>query len=371
MLEKDIARIIALRHELHRYPELSNHEQHTKERLMAFFKEHTHLTLSDRGAWFYAFCPGTCPEKAPIAFRADMDALPMEESIALPHGSTVPGVAHKCGHDGHSAALAGLGLLLEQCPPPQDTYLIFQHAEEIGAGGEECSRLLKEKSVGQVFACHNWSGFPKGSVVLRSGTSMYASEGITLHFMGIPAHASRPEDGVNPAHAVSELTLKLLSHAGTPDPFTGALATVVQIDIGSKNFGMSASAGSLSCTLRAKTTEVLRELSNWLLEEAGSLAAQYGLTVSFSEQDVFPAVVSDAGCCARVKQAAKALGCPVQYLTEGIRSSEDFGWYTEAIPGAMFFYGNGENYPQIHTREYDFPDDALSCIAALFYAICS
>lgn len=367
---EETASIIALRHTLHANPELSLQEAGTKERLMLFLREHTRLTLTDCGAWFYAFCPGSQGSGTPIAFRADMDALPMEESIYLPYGSTIPGVAHKCGHDGHSAALCGLALLLDRCPPPQDTYLVFQHAEEIGAGGEACSTLLQEKGIRQVFACHNWSGYPKGTVVLCSGTAMFASEGLTVDFTGIPAHASRPEDGVNPARAIAELTLKLLDRAGTPDPETGALGTIVQLEAGSKNFGMSASSGSLSCTLRAKTTALLTTLRDQVLEDAAALAAQYGLVMSHTEQDVFPAVVCHDAACHAVERAANTLGYPVQYLNEGIRTSEDFGWYTATIPGAMFFYGNGKDYPQIHTREYDFPDDSLKEIACLFYTIC-
>lgn len=370
LTQEEIAAIMELRHSLHAHPELSLQESGTKKLLMQFLQEHTGLSLTDRGAWFYAFCPGSQRNAAPIAFRADMDALPMDESIALPYASTVPGVAHKCGHDGHSAALCGLAMLLDHCPPTQDTYLIFQHAEEIGAGGEACSALLQEKGMERVFACHNWSGYPKGTVVLCNGTAMFASEGLTISFTGIPAHASRPEDGINPARAIAELTLKLLDRASAPDPETGTLGTVVQLEAGSKNFGMSASRGSFSCTLRAKTTVLLRTLRDSLLADAAALATQYGLTMAYTEQDVFPAVVCHEDACKAVERAAKALGYPVRHLCEGVRTSEDFGWYTAAIPGAIFFFGNGEDYPQIHTREYDFPDDSLAAIAGLFYAIC-
>ena len=91
---------VALRHQLHAHPELSNQEQGTKARLMDFLRENTsRLEIVDRGAWFYAVCPGR-PEGRRIAFRADMDALPIDETISLPYGSQTPGVSHKCGGNG-------------------------------------------------------------------------------------------------------------------------------------------------------------------------------------------------------------------------------------------------------------------------------
>ena len=91
---------VALRHALHRHPERSNHETWTKAYLIDFLHKHTSLEIVDRGAWFYAKY-FAAPGAHKIAFRADFDALPIDETISLPYGSEIPGVSHKCGHDGH------------------------------------------------------------------------------------------------------------------------------------------------------------------------------------------------------------------------------------------------------------------------------
>ena len=100
---------IELRHQLHMHPELSNQEFWTKAYLMDFLRQHTKLEVVDRGAWFYAVHRGA-PGGKKLGFRADFDALPIHETIDLPYGSTIAGVSHKCGHDGHSAALAAFAM---------------------------------------------------------------------------------------------------------------------------------------------------------------------------------------------------------------------------------------------------------------------
>ena len=140
MDEENLRKITELRHELHSMPELSMHETKTKARLMQFIRENTDFTMHDAGHWFW--CRKDPEEETgmtPIAFRADMDALPIDEKIELPYASRTPGVSHKCGHDGHSSVLAGLALELTGVKLKRPVVLIFQHAEEIGAGGEECA----------------------------------------------------------------------------------------------------------------------------------------------------------------------------------------------------------------------------------------
>lgn len=192
---------VQLRHALHAHPELSGREFWTRQTLMDFLRAHTRLEVVDRGSWFYARRRGRGEGK--VAFRADFDALPMEETLQIPHRSCCPGAAHKCGHDGHSAALALLGLILDEEGAARDTYLIFQPAEEIGGGGEACAAFLREEGIGEVYAFHNMPGYPLGAVALRSGTMNCASKGMILRFTGVPTHASTPELGRNPAYAVA------------------------------------------------------------------------------------------------------------------------------------------------------------------------
>lgn len=369
MREEYLNEIIDLRHELHAYPELSGEERRTKETLMAFLRDRTSLKIEDRGKWFYAYyCCGR-PEAEAVAFRADFDALPIAEESAFDYVSQNPGVSHKCGHDGHSAALCGMALELEESGAEKDVYLIFQHGEEIGAGGEECAGLLAEKHIAQVYAFHNTSGYPEGSIVMRAGVTQCASKGLIVRFRGKVAHASRPESGKNPAKAASRLVLRISEEEQEPGYGGLVMATVVQMAVGSKNFGIAAFEGEVSMTLRAHYEHDMKLLEDDIRGYAGKLAREEGLEVSFEESDVFPETVNDAEAVRRVKAAAERLGFPVFHLDEPLRASEDFGYYLKQCPGMIFYIGNGEKYPQIHTAGFDFNDRILDTAVEMFKAI--
>ncbi|MBQ6920049.1 MAG: amidohydrolase [Synergistaceae bacterium] len=361
MNDENLHKIIALRHELHEHPELSGHESETKRRLMNFLEANTRLAVVDCGQWFYAsrYVEGT---KA-IAFRADMDALPMDESLSLPYASQNPGVSHKCGHDGHSAALCGLGLELSQFDIKRSVYLIFQHAEEIGLGARECSGFLRERSVREIYAFHNWSGWPEKSVIVKKGVCHYASAGITLSFEGKASHASEPEKGNNPAYVIAKLISELEAMKNK------VLCTIVNVKVGGKNFGISPSTGEISLTVRAEREPDMRTAYNRIILRAEELARSNSMTLAKKASDYFTDTSSDPHCVERVRTAAKSLGLDVIDMAEPIRASEDFGRYTKQVDGAIFYIGNGENYPAVHTSSYDFNDNILGTAVDMFTEI--
>lgn len=388
MDRENLEKIKRLRHELHAHPELSMEERETKKRLMEFLRENTKLFIEDRGHYFYAYANGKNEELEPIAFRADMDALPMEEKAGLPYGSKNPGVCHKCGHDGHCAALCGLALEADRLGTDRPVYFIFQHGEEIGGGGEECAGLIREKGIRRVFAFHNMSGYPEGQVLVKSGVTQCTSKGLTISMEGTPAHASQPEDGKNPAAALAKLALAIEAMAGAQrgeenaaqeesiadqgenSGFGGfVLATIVELSAGGRNFGIAASKGSVSVTLRADYERDLNRLEERIRETAQRLAKRYGLALSFEEQDFFPETVNDPEAVSLVRRAAASLKIPVRELSQPFRASEDFGYYLKQCPGAIFYIGNGADHPQLHTAEYDFNDGILERAVDLFFAL--
>ena len=356
-----------LRHILHAHPELSGREAWTKACLMDFLREHTHLELFDRGGWFYALYRGRGGGK--VAFRADFDALPMEEHTDLPYRSQCHGAAHKCGHDGHSAALALLGLMLEETGAERDVYLIFQPAEEVGGGGEVCAALLREEGIGEVYAFHNMPGYPLHTLALRRGTMNCASKGVTFRFEGTPTHASTPELGRNPAGAVAGLVAALPALTRREDHRGLVMATVVQIDVGEPAFGISAWQGVLRLTLRAQYQTELDALWEAVADLARQGAEQDGLAMTVEEQDVFPETANHPAGVERVRTAAGRLGLPVVEMDEPMRASEDFGWYLRQAEGALFLLGDGEDHPPLHSADFDFPDQLLETAARLFYAL--
>ena len=361
MNKDNLKKIIRLRHELHKNPELSGNESATKRLLMDFIESETRFAVVDCGKWFYAsrYIEGT---KA-TAFRADMDALQMDESISIPHASTNPGVSHKCGHDGHCSALCGLALELDAVPLTRSVYLIFQHSEENGQGARECSGLLRERSISEIYAFHNWSGFPEKSIIVREGVCQCSSAGITLKFEGKASHASTPEKGINPAYAIAELVSEIESMRDK------VLCTIVNINVGGKNFGISPADGEISLTVRAEHEADMRSAYNKIINRAENLAQEHSLTLTKKTSDYFPETSSDRRCVERVRNAAKNLGLDVIDMAEAIRASEDFGIYTKMIHGAIFYIGNGVDYPDIHTSGYDFNDNILETAVDMFTEI--
>lgn len=362
--------MIHLRHELHRHPELSLQETWTKKHLMEFLAGHTDLILTDCGSWFYGVKYATEGSRsaAPIAFRADFDALPIAEASDASYASACAGISHACGHDGHSAALCGLALELTGRRPSRDVYLIFQHGEEIGAGGKECAQLITEKKIGEVYAFHNLSGYPEGAVVVRKGLTQPASRGLTIRLEGKTSHAASPEQGRNPAFGIAEVALYLQTLLQQPHKGM-VLGTVVNIAVGTKDFGVSAGSGELSVTLRAEYEAELDELEQRLREKTEAVCAAFQLRAGYEISDPFPETRNDTACLEKVRAAAASLGREVIDMKELWRASEDFGYYTKRCPGAMFYLGNGENYASLHTKEYDFNDRNLMPAVELFLAI--
>ena len=367
------------RHQLHQHPELSGCEKKTIQRIRQFLSNHTSLDIFDREGWLYAVKTGSDPDAGSIAFRADMDALPIHEEktdiveisndiVNTSYASVNPGVSHKCGHDGHCAALCALALKLDAADIRKTVYLIFQPAEEIGGGGKHCAKLIREKQISEVYAFHNLSGWPEGEIVYRRGLTQPASEGLTILFHGKTSHASAPEDGINPSEAIARTALFAQSEAAKPHRGM-VLCTVVGMTAGTGDFGISAGEGSLKLTLRAEYEEEMREMEEAVLSFAEEQAGQTGLHIAHEIADYFPETRnSDAGI-RRVLQAAEELKIPAKEMPSLWRASEDFGYYLKECDGAMFYIGSGEDWPALHTKEYDFNDNLLETAAAVFFKL--
>lgn len=354
-----------LRHQLHQHPELSNQESWTKNRLINFLKCHTKLEIIDKGLWFYAVYRADA-SKTNIAFRADFDAIPMQETIPLAYGSKYNGVSHKCGHDGHAAALAGLALEIDEKGADKNVFFLFQHAEETGDGAAECLEFIKENSIVEIYAFHNMSGMPYKSVNVINGTCHCASKGMTIYMEGSPAHASQPEDGINPTFAIANVINAIPELTGSKINRGIVLCTVIQVDIGERAFGVSASKGNLLLTIRALYEEELNKLQYNLENISKQQAEKYGLKVTFSYNDEFPETSNHKESTDKIRKVCKDKGIQLLEMVEAFRASEDFGHYLKHTKGAMFYVGNGEKHPQIHTYEYDFPDEIINTAVEVF-----
>ncbi|MBR5537019.1 MAG: amidohydrolase [Clostridia bacterium] len=358
MNEKNHSMICELRHRLHRHPELSLEERWTQEHLMAFLKAHTHLDVVPRGKWFYA--KYTSGSSLPgVLFRAELDALPVEDMITADYASEITGHGHKCGHDGHMASLCGLALELEEKGADRDVYLVFQHGEEIGAGGAECAKLITEEGIGFAYGWHNRPGMPKGMIQTMDSTMYYASKGMILHFDGLPSHASMPEKGRCPAFAISKI-VSAIPDLVAPEHWDGEVfCTVIQVDVGEPAFGTQASRGELLLTIRGQYEREMDQLQAKLEEMAATLAEKDGLTWNVRYCDEFPESANSPVAAQRIRDGAKRLGFAYREAPHPYRGSDDFGYYPKLAEGAMFEVGAGEECAALHTYGYDFPDDIL------------
>lgn len=375
-----------LRHNLHKLAELSEHETKTKRLIMEYLSQRTSLEVCDMGAWFYAAHRANGERR--IAFRADMDALPIDEGTALSYCSENRGVSHKCGHDGHSASLAAFAEYVDKHGCENDVFFLFQHAEENGAGAAVCQKLIELERIDEIYGYHNMPGFPLGSVAVHTGCAACASKGLIIKLTGKNSHASQPENGKNPAFALSELTLSIPAlvkeaagkcAAKSPNPMMAfgergmLMCTVVGSGVSSREdcekadaFGTSAGFAHLALTIRAEDENRMDALERSIIASAKSICEKQGLNCGVEYSDPFPETRNDAKCAEKVRAAALALKLPIAEWNEPFRSSEDFGYYTKKTEGALFYIGCGESHAPLHTLEYDFSDELIGIAVRLF-----
>lgn len=357
MEPSDITLIESLRHRLHELAELPMQETRTKACLMDFLRCHTTLQIEDRGVWFYARHDAG-HDRAHIAFRADFDAIAMDEGIDIPHASKTPGVSHKCGHDGHSAILAGLAMEANREGAAENLIFLFQPGEETGEGAEACMGIFEEYPIRTFFALHNMPGIPLGTVALKDGAMFCASTGLKLDFEGASSHASDPESGKNPASAMAD-TIKALPECFDPGKCRGlVMATLTHAEAGERTFGIAAGQGSLWVTCRGEHQDEMESAIDALTGYAQGRAREDGLKLRCSRHESFPETANHPEMSARVRFACKELGIPVSEMASPFRASEDFGHFLNRVPGAMFLVGGGDT-SAVHTTDYDFPDGII------------
>jgi amidohydrolase len=350
-------KVYALRAELHGLAELSGREQKTKKRLADFLRGNTSLFIEDNGQWFCALHKEAGARET-IAFRAEMDALP-----------SGGGAAHLCGHDGHGAVLAGLGMLLENRTFHKNILLVFQHAEETGEGGRECSAALSKYNAARAYAFHNVPGYTEGTVLLREGTFACASRGMAVRFTGAPSHAAYPEDGRNPGFAAARFTA-FLPELEDKEEYGGlAMVTLAGAKIGQKAFGIAAGEANVWLTLRSWQDADMEKLIASIKKNARMQAAQDGVGVEFAFEEVFPATVNDAGETRRTEQICRKNGLACVKIPEPFRWSEDFAYYGMAAKTVMAGIGAGEAWPRLHTKNYEFNDRIIPAALTFFLAL--
>ena len=362
-IDTSLSPILALRHTLHSIPELSGRETKTMETLKAFLRSHTTCTIHEQDGWFYAR-RDISPDLPTLAFRADTDAIVCAATGEPYHG---------CGHDGHAAALAGLAYLTEHSPVKLNCNLLFlfQPAEETGAGAKQCCSIFAHESISAICGCHTIPGFPHGTVLLRDNVFACASRGMILRFSGRQSHAAYPETGCNPASVIAALTTELeaLTVSTEASGHGMVLTTVVGMQVGGRNFGVSPGTGELCLTVRAHYESDLERLTAAVADRAQALCHTRGIALDVSYLDVFPDTVNHAALVQSLRSRLDAASVPYMTLAEPMRWSEDFGHYCRHVPGLFFGIGAGEDAPALHTDGFAFDDSLLPRILQVWLSV--
>lgn len=343
-----------IRDVLHKIPEASGCEVKTKAFLMDYLGKVPGLKLCDCGKWFYALHDEGAAKS--IAFRCDMDAVTGADGKPY----------HGCGHDGHMSVMTELAEWTADRSLGKNVYFIFQHAEESGEGGAECSKLLTEKSIDEAYAFHNCPGFEEGSVLMLKECFACASLGLIIGLQGSQSHAAYPENGRNSVFAITEI----FSHWNEfldPAEYRGmVLATPVEVNAGSRSFGVAAGSGEIGLTLRAWFTEDLKKLKEKVMSLSEDICSRQGIQCSFETVDEFPATENSKDLYQKVVDAAGKADLHIITPDEPFRWSEDFGWYGGKTKAFMLGIGAGRKAAGLHTPEYEWNDQVTLSAVRLF-----
>jgi amidohydrolase len=368
---RDLAELVEWRHELHRMPELSGKEANTAQEVFAFLSS----TRADRiitgigGHGVAGIYEGEDPGPA-VMFRAELDALPIEEISDLPYRSATGGKAHLCGHDGHMTILAALARGLQRQRPKRGrAVLLFQPAEEDGSGA---AAVLADARFDDIvpdfaFALHNMPGLPLGEVALAEGPVNCASRGMRVVLEGKTAHASMPEFGISPVNAAARL-MPDLTGLGYNDHSEErfAMVTVTHARIGEAAFGVAPGRAEIWATLRTLTDRHMDDLRARAERLVETTAIEESLRLEITYHDIFRHCENAPEAVAELRRALDAEGIPHGRGNLPVRASEDFGRFGERCPSAMFFLGAGTSHPSLHNPDYDFPDVLIDTGARVF-----
>ncbi|GAA5148104.1 M20 family metallopeptidase [Nocardioides marinquilinus] len=338
------AELVDLRRDLHAHPELSWAETRTTE-LVTQWVERAGWRVTHPGPTGSTGVVAEIGEAPFVALRADMDALPVQDVAGEAWASTVPGVAHACGHDVHTVCLVGAAMALaelhERGELPGGVRLFFQPAEEVMPGGAKA--LIADghlANVQRVFALHCDPGVDVGRVGLRSGSLTSAADRIEVRFEGTGGHTSRPHLTGDLTFALAKVTSELPAVLSRRmDPRAGVSVVWGVVRAGSAP-NVIPGHGLAAGTVRILDAEAWAGCEPIIREAVHDIVRPYGVTATVDYLQGVPPVVNDPGCNAVLASAVRAtLGSGGVTTVPQSLGGEDYGWYLESVPGAMFRLG--------------------------------
>ena len=355
-------KVIEYRRDLHQIPELGflvyKTGAYVKEKLSAFDCELSDIVTTGILAFFDFGCEST------IIFRADMDALPIEEATGLPYASKNPGCMHACGHDGHMAGLIGFAEILDRykkegSKAKYNALLLFQPAEETIDGALRIcgTHIFDRYNVKAIFGLHLWPMMAKGEITSRPGPMMARSTAVNVTFEGVSAHCGEPQKGRDALAAACRFVSDIYSER--------SVLKFGRMESGNVRNAISPFA-RLEGTMRTFYDNTWEHLVFAMKKLASEIEEAFGVKVSIDVSKSHPAVVNDEKLYADAKPALMDLN--YVELRRPVLIAEDFSFFEQQLPGVFFFVGTGSGIP-LHSDDYDFDDSVIIEGVKLFNAL--
>lgn len=361
---------IAIRHDLHRHPELAFEEHRTSARIAELLQQWGYTVTTGVGGTGVVGTLQRGQGTRRLGLRADIDALPIHEDAGLAYASQREGLMHACGHDGHTAILLAAAHYLAHHGRVDGTlHLVFQPAEETGSGASKMidDGLFERFPVDAIYGLHNWPGVPTGHFGFVDGPAMASVDWARLRVVGKGGHGAEPQGSVDPILAAAHVVTALQSVVSrNVDPRQMGVVTVGSIH-GGKAANVIPDVVELTLTVRAYLPEVRDTLRRRVAEVAQHTAAAFGARAEIEFPRGFPSVINHPEQTALVRAVARAGFGDAQVLDDFAprTASEDFAFLLQARPGSFVFVGNGDSAP-LHSPRYVFNDAAIAPAASLW-----
>lgn len=368
--------IIGLRRFFHQCPELSGEEYETalkiEEALDALDIPHKRIGATGIMGRITNESLQNQSENT-IVLRADIDALKIEEANEVEYKSKRKGVMHACGHDGHIAALLGAANILNKHKEEltHEVILLFQPAEEIGAGAKTFLQLEEVKKAKRILGMHLASFLPKGQILVQRGESNASCDYFKIKVKGKSCHVSKPQDGIDALYIASQLVVALQAVAAR---MTNPLEPVV-VGIGTMtagtNYNIVANEAILEGTTRAFNPQTRKKINEAVQKISEATACAYGAEVEVQLKDYASPLINDLEAADEVIYVAKRTLGEENVLINGQKNmmADDFAEYLNVIKGCYFFVGSSSSeatsYPHHHER-FAIDEEALLVAAQLF-----
>jgi hippurate hydrolase len=366
-------KIVALRRNIHREPELGFDTKKTAEKVLAALDGlplEMQTGVAENGIVAMLQGEGAGPT---VGLRADMDALPIHEETGLPFTSEIGGKMHACGHDGHTSILVGAAHALCGMRDRLDgtVKFFFQPAEEGGGGGKVMVEEGVADDVSSIFALHLWPGLPFGTAATKAGPIMAAADGFEMTVRGSGGHGAFPHQSADAIAMAAQIVTALQTVVSREvDPVEPAVLTVGEIGAGSA-FNVIPETVRLGGTVRTLNEDLRRRMPDRIEQLARGVAQGMRGDVELDYSFSYPVTMNDEGA------ARRALGVigdlfgeeHTLELPNPSMGGEDFAFFLEKMPGAFIWLGVGENVSGLHTPTFAFDEEILPLGSALLAAL--